>query len=111
MTNSLHKALGLDDPGRMAIYNRTTELVSPIAEAAIDCLIGKAVAEATTEGEVFGLVRRKMIQLYAGVTAQFTLALSDRSALSRELAERSRTVDALTPPAGQPVAMAEGMSQ
>ena len=111
MTDSLHKALGLDDPGRMAIYNRTTELVSPIAEAAIDCLIGKAVAEATTEGEVFGLVRRKMIQLYAGVTAQFTLALSDRSALSRELAERSRTVDALTPPAGQPVAMAEGMSQ
>jgi hypothetical protein len=40
------------------------------------------------------LVRLKMIRLYAGVTAQFTLALSDMAALSRELAERSRTVDA-----------------
>jgi hypothetical protein len=44
------------------------------------------------------LVRRKMIQLYAGVTAQFTLALSDMASLKRELAER------------QPAA-AEGMSQ
>jgi hypothetical protein len=39
-----------------------------------------------------------MVQLYAGVTAQFTLALSYMASLKRELAERSRTVDALTPP-------------
>jgi hypothetical protein len=85
----LHQALGLDDPGRMAIYRRTAELVSPIAEATIDCLIGKAAAEAAaTEGEVLDLVRRKMIQLYAGVTAQFTLALSDMAYLKRALAER-----------------------
>jgi hypothetical protein len=55
----------------MAVYRRTAELVSPIAEATIDCLIGKAAAEATTEKEVLELVRRTMIQLYAGVTAQF----------------------------------------
>jgi hypothetical protein len=66
----------------------------PLAEATIDCLIGKASAEAKTESEVPDLVRLKMIRLYAGVTAQFTLALSDMAALSRELAERSRAVDA-----------------
>jgi hypothetical protein len=93
----LHQALGLDDPSRLAVYRRTTELVSPIAEATIDCLIGKATAEATTEGEVLGVVRGRMIQLYAGVTAQFTLALSDMVYLKRALAER------------QPAA--EGMSQ
>ena len=76
----LHNALGLDDPARMAIYKRTSELVTPIAEAAIDCL-------------------------NAGVTAQFTLALSDMASLKRELA--SRTVDALTPPTCQPIAIAE----
>jgi hypothetical protein len=90
----LHQALGLDEPVRMADYLRITELVSPIAEATIDCLIGKASAETKTESEVPDLVRLKMIRLYAGVTAQFTLALSDMAALSRELAERSRTVDA-----------------
>jgi hypothetical protein len=66
-----------------------------------------------------------MIQLYAGVTAQFTLALSDASSLKRELAERSRAPDersrapdALTPPTGamgplavEPVAIAEGVNQ
>jgi hypothetical protein len=77
----LHQALGLSDPSRMAIYRRTAELVALIAENAIDCLFGKAAAEAATEGEVLDLVRRKMIQLYAGVTAQFTLALSDLSSL------------------------------
>jgi hypothetical protein len=90
----LHKALGLDDPGRLAIYRRTVELVAPIAEAAVDCLIGKAAAEDPTGGAVPALVRRKMIQMYAGVTAQFTLALSDMASLKRELAERSRAVDA-----------------
>jgi hypothetical protein len=84
----LHQALRLDDPNRLAVYRRTTELVSPIAEATIDCLIGKAAAEATNEKEVLDLVRRKMIQLYAGVTAQFTLALSDMAYLKRALAER-----------------------
>jgi hypothetical protein len=37
------------------------------------------------------------------------LALPDMASLKRELA--SRTVDALTPPTGQPVAITEGMSQ
>jgi hypothetical protein len=55
----LHQALGLDDPNRMAAYRRTAELVPPIAAAAVDCLIGKAAAEATTEGEVLDLVRWK----------------------------------------------------
>jgi hypothetical protein len=90
----LNKALGLDDPSRMAIYRRTAELVAPIAENAIDCLFGKAAAEATTEREMLDLVRRKMIQLYAGVTAQLVLVLNDAASLKRELAERSRPVDA-----------------
>ena len=42
----LHQALGLSDPSRMAIYRRTAELVALIAENAIDCLFGKAAAEA-----------------------------------------------------------------
>jgi hypothetical protein len=70
----------------MAIYRRTAELVAPIAENAIDCLFGKAAAEATTEGEV---------QLYAGVTAQFTLALSDLSSLKREVAERQAAAEGM----------------
>jgi hypothetical protein len=78
----------------MAIYRRTAELVAPIAENAIDCLFGKAAAEATTEREMLDLVRRKMIQLYAGVTAQLVLVLNDAASLKRELAERSRPVDA-----------------
>jgi hypothetical protein len=41
---------------------------------------------------VLELVRRKMVQLYSGIVAQFTLALSDMASLQRELA--SRTVDA-----------------
>jgi hypothetical protein len=28
----LHQALGLNDPGRMAVYRRTAGLISPIAE-------------------------------------------------------------------------------
>jgi hypothetical protein len=46
----LHQALGLEDPGRMAICTRTAELVAPIAEATIACVFDKAAAEATNEG-------------------------------------------------------------
>jgi hypothetical protein len=89
----LHNALRLDDPGRLAIYRRTAELVAPIAERAVDCLIGKAAAAAPHEGAVPATARSMMIKMYAGVAAQFTLAMSDLASLERDLAERSRTDD------------------
>jgi hypothetical protein len=92
--NALNKALGLEDPSRMATYRRIAELTAPIAEAAVDCLIGKAAAEATNEKQLPGLVRLKMIQLYSGVAAQLALVMNDAASLKRELAERSQPVDA-----------------
>lgn len=83
-----HKSLRLDDPARAAIYLRIGELVSPIAENAIDCLLGKAAVAAPHEGPVPAMARSMMIQMYAGVAAQVTLAMSDIAALHRELAAK-----------------------
>jgi hypothetical protein len=60
--------------------------------AAVDCIFSKAAAQNANEKDMIASVRRKMIRLYAGVTAQLSLALHDAASLKREFA--SRPVDA-----------------
>jgi hypothetical protein len=86
MTAELNKALGLEDPARLAIYTHIAALTAPIAEAAVDCLFSKAAAQNANEKEMLASVRRKMIRLYAGVTAQLALVLNDVASLKREIA-------------------------
>jgi hypothetical protein len=85
MTAELNKALGLEDPARLAIYTHIAALTAPIAEAAVDCIFSKAAAQNANEKDMIASVRRKMIRLYAGVTAQLSLALHDAASLKREL--------------------------
>lgn len=78
--------MGLEDPARLAIYTHIAALTAPIAEAAVDCLFVKAAAQNANEKEMLASVRRKMVRLYAGVTAQLALVLNDVASLKREIA-------------------------